>query len=337
MRAACLAVIAATMLLAAPADAAAEQPGPACDRLASHPYDPLRAADGVLFDDLDAAAAEAACRAAVAAHPEEPRYAYQLGRVLHVKQDLDGARQSYQAALAADYAMALFGLGVLHEDLPEPDFQEAAALYTQAADRGVSAAWRNLATLHELGSGMPQDYAEAARLYRLAAAEGDPAAAIALGDLHAAGFGVARDIAEAERLYRLAIDNTIDRSAAADGRNALAWTWAEAGMNLQDAETLANEALQAYPEEPSYLDTRGWIRFRLDRPEEALHDLEQAVALDPEYAASHDRLGDVYAALGRHDEAKAHWQRALELPSPEPLYEPDWDAAAIARKISGAN
>jgi tetratricopeptide (TPR) repeat protein len=317
---------------------AAEEAGAACDRLASHPYDPARAADGVVFDDIDVAAAETACRAAVAAHAQEPRYAYLLGRVLHVKEDYAGARQSYEAAAVQDYPMAIFALGILYQyALGVPaDAQKAAAQYRRAADRGAAIALSNLGEMYETGSGVAQDYAEAARLYGAALDNGYVGAAVPLGTLYEQGLGVATDGAEAERLFRLAIGSA-DRDAAANGSNALAWMWAQAGANLQEAEELAAAAAAAYPDEATYHDTLGWVRFRLGRLQEAAGALEQAVALDAEYPGYRARLGDVYAALGRPAAAKAQWQKALDLPSPDSYYEPDWDAAAIARKISEAD
>jgi TPR repeat protein len=312
--------------------------GPLCDSLAAHPYDPMRVGDGVDFEDLDVAAAETACRAAVAAHPDEPRYAYLLGRTLHVKEDYEGARQAYEAALAKGHVMAGFALGILYEyalGVPE-DFGKAAALYRQAADGGAFIGLRNLAGMYESGSGVAQDYGEAARLYREGVDKGDPEAAIALGTLHEEGLGVAQDAAEAERLYRAAIAGT-DRNASAGARNALAWMWARAGTNLEEGEALAAAAVAAYPQEAPFRDTLGWLRFRLGRAQAAAVELEQAVALDPDYAGYHDRLGDVYAELGRDDEAKAEWRRALDLPTPDRLFVPDWDAAANERKIVGAD
>ena len=53
-----------------------------CDRLAANPPDPDRVTVGVERPDVDLPKAIAACKAAVAAHPDVPRFSYQLGRVL---------------------------------------------------------------------------------------------------------------------------------------------------------------------------------------------------------------------------------------------------------------
>ena len=57
-------------------------PGVLCDRLAADPTDDDAKAAGVPIETLDAQAAEAACRHAIATEEFQPRYHYQLGRAL---------------------------------------------------------------------------------------------------------------------------------------------------------------------------------------------------------------------------------------------------------------
>lgn len=45
----------------------------------------------------------------------------------------------------------------------------------------------------------------------------------------------------------------------------------------------------------------------------AVETLEQAVAMEPENAAAHYNLGEAYHTLGRDQEARAEWVRALQL------------------------
>src|SRR5262245_4042139 len=103
MRARWLLMISLAAGLPAPDASAAEaglDPGVACDQLAAHPEDLDRTSPGRVMEDVDLDAAEAACRKAVEAHPDERRYLYQLGRTLHGKKDLQGALKAYEAAAA---------------------------------------------------------------------------------------------------------------------------------------------------------------------------------------------------------------------------------------------
>ncbi|HCD54545.1 MAG TPA: hypothetical protein DEQ90_03875, partial [Halieaceae bacterium] len=59
-------------------------------------------------------------------------------------------------------------------------------------------------------------------------------------------------------------------------------------------------------------DSMGWVLFRQERAEEALHYLQRAWAglQDPEVAA---HLGEVLWSLGREDDALAVWRSGLQL------------------------
>lgn len=58
--------------------------------------------------------------------------------------------------------------------------------------------------------------------------------------------------------------------------------------------------------------TEAMEQIRSDKPAEALKTLENAIAVDPRFAELHFQLGKVLFNLGRKDEAKTAFQRALE-------------------------
>jgi tetratricopeptide (TPR) repeat protein len=102
--------------------------------------------------------------------------------------------------------------------------------------------------------------------------------------------------------------------------NHLGYTWADRGVNLDQALGMIREAVVAEPENAAYLDSLAWVLHRMGRSEEALPHMEKAAKLledDPDSTVL-DHLGDILAALKRFPEAKEHWRRALELdPAPE--------------------
>jgi tetratricopeptide (TPR) repeat protein len=82
--------------------------------------------------------------------------------------------------------------------------------------------------------------------------------------------------------------------------NHRAYTRAIAGIELDEALEDINRALEmAGEEEAAYLDTRGYVYFRLGRYQEALDDLDRAVRLAADYGqqwletAGRQRLGDL--------------------------------------------
>ncbi|MDJ0655210.1 MAG: VOC family protein [Xanthomonadales bacterium] len=85
-----------------------------CDRLASHGRDPGHVAPAVSRAEMDKPAAIEACRAAVAADPDNPRLNYQLGRAYGYSGRGEEAMPYRLKALAADYPQSLFVIGYLH-------------------------------------------------------------------------------------------------------------------------------------------------------------------------------------------------------------------------------
>lgn len=88
-----------------------------CDRLAAHPSDPDRLTAGVSQSAMLAAgvdAAIAACRAAVAADPANPRLNYQLARTLGYAGRGAEAAPFREVAVAGDYPQGLFVVGFVH-------------------------------------------------------------------------------------------------------------------------------------------------------------------------------------------------------------------------------
>ena len=74
-----------------------------------------------------------------------------------------------------------------------------------------------------------------------------------------------------------------------------------------------NRAIQLKPDFAAALSSRGALRYRDGKPEDALPDLEHAVKIDPANAIAQYRLGQIYQALDRMKDALPHYRRAAEL------------------------
>ena len=107
----------ALLLVAAPpqspAGAAYSRTITECDRLASHPDDPLKVAPGISDSAMDKPAAIAACKRAVAGDPDNPRLNYQLGRALGYSGRGAEALPYRAKAIAGEYPQALFVIGYI--------------------------------------------------------------------------------------------------------------------------------------------------------------------------------------------------------------------------------
>jgi tetratricopeptide (TPR) repeat protein len=110
----------------------------------------------------------------------------------------------------------------------------------------------------------------------------------------------------------------------AAANNDLGYLWADQGKNLEQAEKMIRKALDRYaaerdPGEPeknaAYLDSMGWVLYKLGRPDEAAKFLEEAVGVDEGAADGTivDHLGDVYMRLKQTAKAKEHWLKAQKI------------------------
>ncbi len=104
--------------------------------------------------------------------------------------------------------------------------------------------------------------------------------------------------------------------------NYLGYSWAERGLNLEEAFELIEKAVSLQPDSGAIIDSLGWAHYQLGDYDEAVGHLEQAASLAPEDPTVTEHLGDVYWRLGRKTEARYQWRRALEL-------EPSDDQAAV--------
>jgi TPR repeat protein len=147
-----------------------------CDRLAGDPFDPHKGAPGVPFDNLDPEKAVPACRAAVEAASDEPRFSYQLGRALLHADKRHEAEALIRAAAEKRYPSAQQTLGYLYENAlgVAKDASQALLLYRQAAEGGYVRAFSDEGRLYWEGIGTEPDHAEALGWFKRGADQGDP-------------------------------------------------------------------------------------------------------------------------------------------------------------------
>ncbi|MCA9074517.1 MAG: tetratricopeptide repeat protein [Planctomycetaceae bacterium] len=101
--------------------------------------------------------------------------------------------------------------------------------------------------------------------------------------------------------------------------NDLGYLWADQGKNLEQAKTMIEKALAAEPENPAYLDSMGWVLFKLGDYEKAREYLEQAVNLPGGGDSTiFDHLGDAYDKLMQTEKAVELWQKAFDQEQTKP-------------------
>ncbi len=97
--------------------------------------------------------------------------------------------------------------------------------------------------------------------------------------------------------------------------NNYSYSLAERDRDLDRAFTMARAAVKAQPENGAYLDTIGWICFRLGRFSEAATYVKQAIARGEANAVVYEHLGDIYYKMNNKEGAIEQWKLALHLDS----------------------
>ena len=81
---------------------------------------------------------------------------------------------------------------------------------------------------------------------------------------------------------------------------------------LDKALGLIKKAIKIDPNNGFFLDTLGWVQYQRKNYKLAVFYLEKAVILEPNSSEIMDHLGDCYLMLGRINEAKYEWKKALQ-------------------------
>ncbi|MBI1311234.1 tetratricopeptide repeat protein [bacterium] len=95
--------------------------------------------------------------------------------------------------------------------------------------------------------------------------------------------------------------------------NDLGYLYADQGKNLEKARAMIEKAVAAEPENAAYLDSLGWVLFKLKEFEKARDWLKKATALKTGGDSTiWDHLGDCHKELNATDEAREAWTTALQ-------------------------
>lgn len=95
--------------------------------------------------------------------------------------------------------------------------------------------------------------------------------------------------------------------------NNYAYSLADRGLYLKRALTMSKSAVKAQPQNGAYLDTMGWIYYKLEHYNLALEYIQESLKNREESPIVIEHLGDVYFKLGDYGNANYYWKKALEL------------------------
>ncbi len=119
------------------------------------------------------------------------------------------------------------------------------------------------------------------------------------------------DAAEAE--FRKVLNANPENTSAL---NYLGYMLADRNVRLEEAEQLISKAVDREPNNGAFLDSLGWVYFRMNKLPEAERNLQKALEVMATDPTVHDHLGDVYFREGKIREAIAQWQNSLKAYKP---------------------
>ncbi|HZH92443.1 MAG TPA: tetratricopeptide repeat protein [Pyrinomonadaceae bacterium] len=95
--------------------------------------------------------------------------------------------------------------------------------------------------------------------------------------------------------------------------NNLGYFLTERGERLPEALDMIRRAVKTEPTNPNYLDSLGWVYFKLGQFDEAERHLNDAARRNTRSSTVQEHLGDLYRKRGQLDQARAAWRKALGL------------------------
>ncbi len=120
-----------------------------------------------------------------------------------------------------------------------------------------------------------------------------------------------KDYEQAEKHFQKSLTLEPDD---AEALNYLGYMWADRGVKLEDAKILIEKAVKIAPNNAAFIDSLGWVLFKLNQPKEALTHILKAVELNSKPDPTlYDHLGDIYATLKQADKAREAWRKSLEV------------------------
>ncbi len=113
---------------------------------------------------------------------------------------------------------------------------------------------------------------------------------------------------QSDKLYQKALK--VD-STDAQILNNYAYSLSERGTDLDKALNMAKIAVEKEPKNSSYLDTMGWIYYKLGDYGKAAKYIEDAIECGEKSVTLYEHLGDVYVKLNKKEKALFNWKKAL--------------------------
>ena len=223
------------------------------------------------------------------------------------KNDIDAAAKLVrkEAEKRPGSALMQYYLGRVLALKGEPENAEKA--YSRAIE--IAPKWplpyRDLARLYLRQNKINEAISRMKRLYR-------DSPSFSVGMNLAVLYQYGNDYKEAINVYKSLL-KTYGRTPVV--YNNLAYLYAQYSKDrkeLEDARKMIMEVLARHPEDANFLDTAGWLEYRLGRPDAAWQYLQDALDKAPDQGIIQLHCAVVARDLGRNDQAAHYLERAMQ-------------------------
>ena len=118
-----------------------------------------------------------------------------------------------------------------------------------------------------------------------------------------------RELDKSFRAYDKALENSPNNDHVL---NNYSYFLSLENKNLDKALEMSTQLVELHPNNPTYLDTHGWVLYSVGKYKESKKFLERAASMEEDGTVI-EHYGDVLFQLGDVDEAIKQWERARDL------------------------
>ena len=229
-----------------------------------------------------------------------------LGRVALARGDFAAAKQKFRKVISLRENSSDGWVGLALTYIQEDSLDEAIDVYEQSLQRVTDK--ENVYYPLGLTYNRLEKFDQAASVLEkaLILQPDEPRILFALGVAYEREGNFDRAASTFEKLLEIEPDN-------AQALNYLGYMLAEKGVRLEESLKMIEKALEKDPQNGAYLDSYGWVLFRLGKIDQAEDQIRRALeSLDTD-AVVYEHLGDILQAKGKSRDAKAYWKKALEM------------------------
>ncbi len=101
----------------------------------------------------------------------------------------------------------------------------------------------------------------------------------------------------------------------ADALNYLGYSYADRGINPEEAVSLTQRAVALKPHNGYYVDSLGWALYKNGQIDEALEMMQRAATLVSDDPVIYEHLGEIFLLQEKHEKAREAWIQSIQLDS----------------------